>query len=346
MLLACLVVFASCGEDKTIVSFDGGEVKYSEIEPLLDALAEVEGCEKGSEKYEQYYKEFSENLLFAKLYKAEHEDFTFTYSEEAYEEYLDALEKNTLEQYNMGLRKYANALNMTYAYYLAYVRLSLYKGAVADLEEKATETVKEDEAVYEQYLRKVYDDDPTLYTKVASCSGYLIFIDSRGDDEESKKSVYDEVAGYIARLEDGEDYFDIVTEVQTKYPNGLLSFFPKGKMFSVIYSEDYSRYTNSELYIYETLKTFDEGQYTHTPVEMISNDITSVDETTGETVFEAGEYFGYAIIMAKDVVKEDRQATYEEAREQIIKYLSSDYLNDMGAIYRENLLAKYHVSWT
>ena len=224
MLLLCAAAFTSCEKDYAVITYDGGQVMYSEIEPLLKALTEVEGYKKGSEEYEKFYKEFSDNLLYAKLYEAEHEDYVFTYSEETVKSYLEAVEKTALEQYNMGIRKYANSLGMTYSYYKAYVRLSLYKGAVESLETAAAETFEADEALYEEYLHSVYDADPTIYTKLASCGGYLIIVDSRGDGEEEKKDVYDEVAGYIARIEDGEDFFDIVTEVQTKYPAGITAF--------------------------------------------------------------------------------------------------------------------------
>ena len=344
MILSCLYALTACGGDEVLVTFDGGDVRMSEIKPLLEALTEVEGYKEGSEEYEKYRKEFIDNLLYAKLYEKEHPDYSFTYSEETYENYLDAVEENALKQYNMGLRKYANAQGQTLAYFKAYVRLSLYKGAVEALGEKAGDEIVDDKELYEEYLHSVYDASPDDYKRVAGCDGYLIVVDSRGDSEEEKKSVYDEVAGYITRLDDGEDFFDIVKEVQTKYPNGILSLFQDGLMFSgVIYNKDYSSYTNSRRYIYEILKSFDEGEYSDTPVELISNDITEIDEETGEEVTTPGEYFGYCIVMAKNVNKADRRATFEEAREDIIASLPEDYVSGMGELYRAKLEAKYHV---
>ena len=338
-LLAALAL-VSCGDDYAVITYDGGAVMYSEIEPLLDALTKVEGYKKGSEEYEKFYKEFSENLLYAKLYEAEHDGFVFTYSDEAVKSYMEGQKKLVLENYNMGIREYANSIGMTYSYYKAYVRLSLYKGAVDSLEKAAKAAVEADEELYDEYLRGVYDADPTIYKKLASCTGYLLIVDSRGDKEEEKKPVYDEVAGYIARLEDGEDFFDIMTEVQTKYPEGTLSYFPDGMNIDVIYSKDYSYYTNSMYEIHEMLKTFDEGEYNHTPYELISNDSVEYDEN-GEPVVVPGTYFGYAVILATDVQKEDRQATFEEAKEEVAKYLDADYLSQMGELYKEKLLAKY-----
>lgn len=346
MLIACLVIFSSCGKDEVIVSFDGGDVRMSEVEPLLDALVEVDGYEKGSEEYDKYFDEFTYNLLCAKLYALEHSDYTFSYSEEIYKGYLKTLEKNTVEQYNMGLRKYANSLGYTLKYYKAYIRLSLYNGAVSDLEEKAAESIEADTALYEEYLRSIYDKDPTKYVRKASCDGYFLMIDSRGDDEASKKSVYDEVMSYVQRLDDGEDFFDLVSEVQTKYPEGLLTIFPSGFILdNIVYGQDYPYYTGTREIIWKELVKLSEGEYTRTPIEMYTNDTEETDEETGETTVTPGEYFGYCIIMAKDVVKEDRQATFEEAKSQIESELLSDYLADLGAFYRAKTEAKYNVRY-
>ena len=346
MLIACLMIFSSCGKDEVIVSFDGGDVRMSEVEPLLDALVEVEGCEKDSEKYKTYYDEFVYNLLCAKIYSLEHTDFAFSYSEAIYEGYLDALEKNTIEQYNMGLRKYANAQGQTLKYFKAYVRLSLYKGAVQDLEEKAAAAIEADTALYEEYLRSIYDKDPSKYIRKASCDGYFLMIDSRGEDEASKKSVYDEVMSYVQRLDDGEDFFDLVLEVQTKYPDGRLSIFKNGLILSGIeYGKDYPYYTGTREVIWKELIKLGEGEYTRTPIEMYTTETEETDEETGETVVTPSKYFGYCIIMAKDVSKEDRQATFEEAKSQIEAELSADYLTELGAFYREKTEAKYNVKY-
>ena len=108
------------------------------------------------------------------------------------------------------------------------------------------------------------------------------------------------------------------------------------------YSADYSSYSGSRRTIYEMLKTMDEGEYTKTPLEMISNDKTETNEA-GETVTVPGDYYGYAIIMAKDVLKTARQATFEEARRSIVLSLPYTYLEDEGAFYKETLAEKYHV---
>ncbi|MBO4216703.1 MAG: hypothetical protein J5940_02025 [Clostridia bacterium] len=343
ILVSCLMIFASCGNDEVLASFDGGDVRMSEVKPLLEAVEEVEGCEEGSEKYQAFYDEFVGNLLYAKLYEKEHSDYKFSYSDEIFESYLKAFEQNTLEQYNMGLRKYANAIGQTLAYFKAYTRLSLYKGAITDLEETAAEYVEGDTALYEEYLRSIYDADTSKYIRKASCDGYFLMIDSRGDDEESKKAVYDEIMTYVQRLDDGEDFFDLVYEVQTKYPDGILSLFENGFILNDIeYGKDYPYYVGTREIIWKELIKLEEGEYTKTPIEMYTVESEETDEETGETAVTPSKFMGYCIVMAKDVSKTDRPATFEDAKKQIESELPSEYLADLGAFYKEKISAKHN----